>query len=131
MRFSELPDTPFLHGLFPNKWFLYVSRHAYLLAVPLLLPGAVWLTKDSKFDNHLGSLSYPLYLLHPIFLALNITASHVAGIPTPIFVVIASVLLSILTAMMIERPIDRFRQWRVRQKKLMPFPVREKSTLPI
>jgi peptidoglycan/LPS O-acetylase OafA/YrhL len=115
-RYSELPDTPLMHTLSPNKWFLYVSRHAYLLAIPLLLPGTVWLTRHSRIDTFVGSLSYPLYLMHPLFLALVITQPYVLSIPTPVFIVATSLLLSVLMTLLVERPIDRMRESRVKQK---------------
>lgn len=87
-----------------------IPRLAYLAAVAICLPGVVLLGRRNRWDGSLGELSYPLYLIHPLAAIVILPGAWAE------FVAIPGVLvLSWLVVRGVERPIERFRQRRVRQ----------------
>jgi peptidoglycan/LPS O-acetylase OafA/YrhL len=80
------------------------------LLVFLSVPFVFDLTKDSKIDNFLGKLSYPIYMVHFLIVALfDELLEEYSMIPLVAVVLVAALLIQFL----IELPIDRWRQWRV------------------
>ena len=97
----------YLPGTVRPNWLLYA-------VVSGTLPVLFALTKDWSFDQFLGSLSYPVYLVHvPIILILRSWGlDDNGGIPSVILMP-ASLLLATLLAYYVETPLDRLRQSRV------------------
>jgi peptidoglycan/LPS O-acetylase OafA/YrhL len=85
------------------RWIVY-------LAVALGTPMAFSLTRDNAFDRWIGELSYPIYLSQLFTVALVLTMAW----PWPSWTAILLTLtLSAAIMMLIERPVDRWRQNRV------------------
>ncbi len=84
----------------------------YFLAF-LSLPFIFNLTKNSKIDNRIGELSYPIYLVHNIIIWLiglkfSVEANNFSTTLTIIF----SILTAFILLKLIVDPIDKFRQLR-------------------
>lgn len=79
------------------------ARVSYLLVflLPLFIPTIFDAFKNNKFDNFLGELSYPIYLVHIV-----IQNNFHLGI---YYNVLLSILFSIFVVVFIEKKIDRFR----------------------
>jgi peptidoglycan/LPS O-acetylase OafA/YrhL len=90
-------------------------RLLYLFAVAACLPGLVLLGRKNPLDGALGELSYPIYLIHPLATILIITGGW--GEYYAVFVVL---LIAWLVTLGVERPIERFRQYRARKKSPQP-----------
>ncbi len=87
------------------------ARPAYLLAACLCLPGIVLLGRRNPFDNFLGELSYPIYLLHPIFTIFIVPG---ATIWAEIAAVFGTLSLAAFLVVAIDRPIEAFRRRRTK-----------------
>jgi peptidoglycan/LPS O-acetylase OafA/YrhL len=86
-------------------------RLFYLFAVAVCLPGLVQLGRKNPLDGVLGELSYPIYLVHPLATILIITGGW--GEYYAVFLVL---LIVWLVTLGVERPIERFRQYRAHKK---------------
>lgn len=106
-----------LLGVVGFAWLPPLLQHgrfglAGLLAlVPLLLPFAFHLTRDSRFDRALGELSYPVYLVH-FLLVFVIDAVGVAWLSAArgLVVMVGSLLLAVVLWRCIGRPLEARRQ---------------------
>jgi peptidoglycan/LPS O-acetylase OafA/YrhL len=101
------------HGLFFSTakllYFLYV-----ICAVPFLFQ---W-TGAFVFDRQLGELSYPFYLCHFNFVQMLNHNSARFGTPSrAILGVVISGCAAYLSVLLLERPLDRFRQSRLRRSQ--------------
>ena len=71
----------------------YLYRVSFLLTVGLLLiPYIFYSFKINRYDRYIGELSYPLYLIHPIFIGIN----EIIGINSNVFIIVGSLLGSII-----------------------------------
>jgi peptidoglycan/LPS O-acetylase OafA/YrhL len=86
--------------------WLPCARPLYLCVVALCLPGVVLLGRLNPFDKVLGDLSYPIYLVHPLFMIVILPTSQVVP-------VVFSLALSFLLIVRLEKPLDVYRQSRV------------------
>jgi peptidoglycan/LPS O-acetylase OafA/YrhL len=100
-----------LFVLFPLAAGNAYVADAYKLALPLMLPAAFAWTRDLRWDNKLGELSYPLYICH---WALVRPAEHF-GRWAPVVASAAAVGCALLLVRFVERPVDAFRQRRLRR----------------
>lgn len=89
---------------------LHIPRLLYLLAAAACLPGAVLFGRQFPLDNVLGEFSYPVYLIHPLLQIVTLPGPWAQPVA---FLIVA--LLSWLVVRYVERPIERFRQRRVRR----------------
>lgn len=99
-----------LTGLTPDaqRWIVYVSTAS-------LTPFAFALTHRMRFDRWIGELSYPIYLTHLLAIAVVLHFE----LPMPVLSAIAITLLaSVAVRMLIEDPVDRWRQRRVAREVL-------------
>jgi peptidoglycan/LPS O-acetylase OafA/YrhL len=86
-------------------------RLLYLFAIATCLPGVVLLGRHNPLDDALGELSYPVYLIHPLATIMIITGKWGE------YIAIAAILLvSWVVTRAVERPVDRYRQYRARRK---------------
>ncbi|MBV8697005.1 acyltransferase [Bradyrhizobium sp.] len=86
--------------------WLPVARPLYLFGEALCLPGVVLLGRLNPLDKILGDLSYPVYMIHPLFM--------IVILPTPQVVpVVLSLGLAYLLTVLLEKPLDLYRQSRV------------------
>ena len=86
-----------------KRWLLYV------LVIPLI-PFSFIISKNIRFDRFIGELSYPIYLSHNIFIYITRELLGYKGIYEGLYVMILSVLFSILLLKFVIYPIDRIRQ---------------------
>jgi peptidoglycan/LPS O-acetylase OafA/YrhL len=91
--------------------YLYIpfARPIYLLAATICLPGIVLLGRRNPLDNFLGELSYPIYLLHPIFTIFIIPG---ATIWAEVAAVFGTLSLSTFLIFVVDRPIEAIRRRR-------------------
>ena len=96
------------HGVAIKQWTFYVLAWC---AIPWLFTAS----KDSRVDRYLGELSYPLYIVHflavwflpPIMQRIGITQS------VPLWILAASLGLSVVLIHFVSMPLERIRQQRV------------------
>jgi peptidoglycan/LPS O-acetylase OafA/YrhL len=95
-----------------NEWIFY----AYLiLAIPMIFD---W-TKKNRFDRIIGDLSYPIYISHLLVLwvlAAKIFYDSIGDRYIAICTIAGSVVVSIMVNM-ITKPIEEYRQRRVRSRE--------------
>ncbi|WP_313818619.1 acyltransferase [Cupriavidus sp.] len=88
----------------------YTGQLLFLLAVFISIPAMFHLSKSSRVDRWIGELSYPVYLSQMMVIPLF---SGAFG-PGNIYPVIGSLAISVLVVLVIDRPIEKFRQARVK-----------------
>lgn len=88
------------------------ARPIYLLVASISLPGIVLLGRRNPLDNFLGELSYPIYLLHPLFTIFIIPGTTLWA---ELVAVTSTVCLSALLVIAVDRPIEAFRHRRVQR----------------
>lgn len=92
--------------VFLNLNFPYIFRASFLLVETLLfIPYVFYSTKANRVDRYIGELSYPLYLIHPIFIGIN----ELAGWGNNCFVIVGSLLGSILCYQLFIVRLERYR----------------------
>lgn len=105
--------------------FIPFARPIYLLAACACLPGIVFLGRRYPFDNLLGELSYPIYLLHPIFTIFVIPGTTVWA---EVAAVAGTLSLSAFLVFAIDRPIEILRQRRTKGTPNITFGIAERQT---
>lgn len=91
-----------------KKWFLYTLS---IIIIPILFE----ITKNNKFDNFIGELSYPIYLVH--MLVIGLFSRFIPEIYKGEAFVFISIIFAILLVKFIEEPIDNVRQKRAKMLK--------------
>ena len=86
------------------------ARFVYLATVITALPGIVQIGRKNRFDGNLGDLSYPLYLVHPLFVIFFLPGNTVFSEFVALGLALA---LCFVLVYLVEKPIDRIRQARV------------------
>jgi peptidoglycan/LPS O-acetylase OafA/YrhL len=104
---------------------VFFARPIYLLAVCPCLPGIVLVGRRNPLDNFFGELSYPIYLLHPIFTILIVPG---VTIWAEIVAVAGTVSISAFLMFALDRPIELFRQRRLNSSKHLDFRVADGHT---
>jgi peptidoglycan/LPS O-acetylase OafA/YrhL len=89
----------------------------YYLLFVVCMPFIFLLTKANAIDNVIGKLSYPVYITHFFITKLVSNIPLFAGESTlrTVIIIVASILFSYVLVKLIEDPIDRFRQKRVKR----------------
>lgn len=90
----------------PVRWAVYIG----LAAVTPFVFNAF---KNVRWDRWIGELSYPLYLCHLFVIAVALTVTPAQAVPVAIA---GSIALSVLLVLLIEQPVDKWRQARVKRK---------------
>ena len=107
-----------LYPLYDRSHSLFFSgtKLLYLAYVMLAIPLLFRMTKGWSMDRRLGELSYPFYLCHfGIVQGLN-HASHRLGVTARVAIaILLSFGVAYLSVIALERPVDRFRQSRLRR----------------
>jgi peptidoglycan/LPS O-acetylase OafA/YrhL len=109
-------DVGWRHGIRePRLFFALVA-----FSTPFLFLA----TRRSRLDAMLGELSYPIYLIH---LPLQSVLLPLVGraLPLGIWSVPLTIMASILFVMLVDRPLDRWRQARVQARAATGLPVAE------
>ena len=109
--YTKLPVISLAHSPFSLKAILY------FLLISLSIPKLFSAFKDNKIDRYIGELSYPIYISH--MLVFYVTRHHFfEGFNGGSFVVVYTVLISILLVKYVSEPIEKYRQARVREAKI-------------
>jgi peptidoglycan/LPS O-acetylase OafA/YrhL len=103
-----LPKGELLYSPFSMKELLY------FLSIFFIVPILFIYFKNSKFDNKIGELSYPVYISHK-FILMTFTGLPLAFIKEGWFVAIATLVFSLLLNKYISEPVDKLRQSRVKK----------------
>ena len=102
------------------------ARPIYLVAASLCLPGIVLMGRRNPLDNFLGELSYPIYLLHPIFAIFIIPGTTIWA---EVVAVTGTLALSVFLLFTVDRPIETIRRRRVENDgSYRPNVAREEAT---
>ena len=110
--------TLFFYKLsFPKKGLLYFI--VFAAALPFIFK----YTKQLKFDNKIGELSYPVYISHMFVYMLIGNLAFTRFLGTGLTVAIGSVLFSILLNRFISEPIEKIRQRRLNKPRQVPVVV--------
>lgn len=92
-----------------QRWIVYF---AIAIAAPFLFNAF----KDNKFDRAIGDLSYPLYLGHLVVIGIVLT--FFANAPWALWAAIGgSLALAALLLVLVDHPVDRWRQIRAKGAK--------------
>ena len=106
--FHLLPTDNVICPIFSTNQIIYYAL------ITISLPFLFIASKGNKIDRFIGELSYPLYLCHliviPFFGKINSPDKSITDIA---FIIILSVILSIISVFLILQPINRYRQKRV------------------
>ena len=100
-------------GLWPFSW----NDTIYFFSVAGGIPFLFDYLKNNKKDNWVGQLSYPMYISH-LLVASILYALPFAAVKQSWVVVTVTVIFAYLLDISIARPIEKFRQQRVRQYSL-------------
>lgn len=96
---------------FPGK------KAAYFVLLAASVPMIFMYSKDSKLDNYIGELSYPVYISHIIVLN-AITRGFTNNGTLPYLTAMALIfLLSAALVFFVEKPVERYRQARVKSRQ--------------
>jgi peptidoglycan/LPS O-acetylase OafA/YrhL len=134
------PATQLLIGLGIPGAFLLCKFGAFALAfagIPALFEWSNRRGHDrlGKLDNHLGELSYPIYITHFLVLVLCTGTWLALQAPSSPLMVVAVVVLTLmaswLVVVLVERPVDRYRARRRLQKKAAARAVFEQEDMPL
>ena len=105
--FTALVAVAIVYHYIPGGWT--EKRWVYILAFSLSVPTIFQYTRASALDRLIGDLSYPLYIVH--LLAFSVVRNFIGGqwvIPVELA---AAIGCALLITLLIERPIDRLRDW--------------------
>ena len=84
----------------------FASHIFFLLLINLVaIPFLFLLFKSSRVDKNIGELSYPLYLIHPLFIGIN----EVFCIDNKAFIVIGSIFGAIICYLFYIKPLEKKR----------------------
>lgn len=86
--------------------YSYAFHTAFLLvSCAIFIPYLFYSFKFDTIDKYIGEISYPLYLIHPIFIGIN----TLMGVNSNLFIIICSVLASIMCFKYFIIPIEKYR----------------------
>lgn len=102
-----IPSSRESYLAFTFKDFIYFS--SIILSIPLLFK----FFKTSKFDNQIGELSYPIYLIHLLISDIIITLDLLPRTKSGWQIALISIFLSILLNKFIAAPVEKYRQSRL------------------
>ncbi len=102
-----------------NHFILNPVEWIYYFLLIITIPYIFVYLKNSKLDNLLGNLSYPVYISHSliILLLLNMPFAKIDKNIFPIITIIITLLFSYLIFIFFESPIDDYRQRRLKRIK--------------
>ena len=102
-------NIPLVSPRHHTDWLYYVGL---LIVIPFVFS----YTKKNRFDRFIGELSYPAYIIHTLIITL--TVALFPGISNsavyPLVVIVATMVVSILLALFVDRKVDGWRQKRLR-----------------
>jgi peptidoglycan/LPS O-acetylase OafA/YrhL len=109
--YKTIPDIRLEFISFTLKGIVFIA--IIFIAIPYLFH----FFKNSKFDNAIGELSYPIYISHIlVMLSISIFIPHTIWSGT--LITLITILLSLALNHFISRPIDQFRNKRVSQNSI-------------
>ncbi len=106
---------PFLPELKLSALSFSLKDMIYVLIVFTILPFLFHLFKQSKIDNAIGELSFPIYISH-ILVMLVLSVFLPKTSQTGTLVIVSSIVFSLILNRFITRPIEKIRAQRVQRK---------------
>ena len=106
--YGYLPSYP--GGLLPFSW----NETIYFLSVAVSIPFVFHYLKNSKIDNRIGQLSYPMYISH-LLVAAGMYALPFPFVKQSWVIVTGTAIVAYLLDIFIARPLEKYRQGRVRR----------------
>ena len=86
--------------------YSYAYHTAFLLvSCAIFIPYLFYFFKFNTIDKYIGEMSYPLYLIHPIFIGINI----LVGFNSSLFIITCSMLASFLCFKYFIIPFEKYR----------------------
>ena len=86
----------------------------FILCLVFLIGNIFYITKDSKLDNFIGMLSYPIYTCHLLVIGYFLPKLHIPSpdgrFSTTLLAYAVVIGFSIFLYLLIEKPVDSFRQ---------------------
>lgn len=101
------------------RYFVFVTY----AALALLMPVVFMFSKNSVFNRFVGELSYPVYLVHFIVIQLLrvlLTRLHADVVALTMWSMVASVGAAAALYFAIIKPLDRYRESRLRHARVVP-----------
>jgi peptidoglycan/LPS O-acetylase OafA/YrhL len=98
-------NSGFLLGYEYDGWINWMFYIFVTISIPFLFS----LTKNSKLDNFIGEFSYPVYLIHPAIIQLEIQHVQASRAVHYINIVVGILLVSYLIIVIVDRPINKIR----------------------
>jgi peptidoglycan/LPS O-acetylase OafA/YrhL len=86
-----------------EEWFFYIL-------ITITIPFLFNLSKESKFDNWIGQLSYPIYIISGLTIGVIINFTGYKILTKEILIIISTILFSLALVYAIEKPIEKFRK---------------------
>jgi peptidoglycan/LPS O-acetylase OafA/YrhL len=93
-----------------------IKQAIFFACIIYLLPYLFTISKKWLVDYFLGELSYPMYIAHILVFSIVQTVQIEQRKWFGIEAFFLTIIFSLLLFLFVDRPIDRYRQWRVRKK---------------
>jgi peptidoglycan/LPS O-acetylase OafA/YrhL len=108
----------------PFKVF-HIPSAIFTLMMPICVPFIFALTKNWKFDRWIGELSYPVYISHVVVgsVIARVLDAHELGSVPGWLLLVWTMPIAIAIRLLIEQPIDRWRQHLQRSRHREPASV--------
>ncbi len=92
-----------------------VNELVFFASIVVGIPFVFHYSKNKRLDNHIGELSYPVYISHLLI------ARIMGGLPFPLLkeswcIAVVTILFSSILVMVIARPMERYRQGRLHRQ---------------
>ncbi len=103
---------------FLNEYFKFQILHfslieiLYFIVIFLSIPYLFHFSNKKSFDNHLGELSYPIYITHTL-VAMICYATHIRLLSFSISILVFTIIFSFILNKFISEPIQKFRSKRI------------------
>lgn len=111
----------FCYHLLPQgntvPYFFNDAQIIYYSSIAVGLPFLFHLTRKSTIDRFIGELSYPIYLCHFILIDtfIFLKAPQYGALPATFMILLSTLVLAAAGMLIIQKPVDRFRQKRYEQ----------------
>ncbi len=116
---------PFIPLHYHIRW-IEVKDWLYFALLTGAIPFLFLMTAKKKVDKFIGDLSYPIYISH-LLIYLVLKNTHLLNISTSWFTVelaVATIIFSQALILLIDKPINAYRQYRVKKAALVAEEIR-------
>jgi peptidoglycan/LPS O-acetylase OafA/YrhL len=94
------------------------SDTLYYISTTLAVPFLFLYFKSDKLDNKIGELSYPIYICHKLVFYILKSVHFLSGQFFGLYVVICTIIFSVLLTQWVALPIERYRQSRLKKARV-------------